>query len=216
MLAVAILFQADPADQALQLFCVIRGDDDEDREAARYVLTRLEPSLAPTLRKMLPFQKDPVVKSAIREAIPQLYGAWGRQLLREGRIEPALPCFAEAAGATDLEKYIRAKVDDAKGFIRRWLPKRMNCFGEIEIDCSNCPGLVKSIWGSFGVWGLAAVLEGSRIEVWEFHYSQILRQMGYEPVVREMLAQEWRLAPAISESERLREEMRRLVESLRR
>lgn len=172
----------DPADRSLQLFEQIRGEDAEAREAARHLLTRLEPSFAPTLRKMAPFQTDSAVRSAIREAVPILFLNWGRELYAGGRIDESLRCFAEAAGAPDVDRYVRAKLDDAKGYIRSWFPRAWSCLGPLGYDCSHCPDLVKSIKGCFGPWGLGAVLEGSREEGAGQHFWAILCQMGDDVV----------------------------------
>jgi hypothetical protein len=186
VLALMCALQADPFEWALELFARIEREDTEDREAARYQLTLMDPSFAPSLRKMAPFQNNPAVKSAIQEAIPQLFHRWGKSLYAEGRVEEALDCFAEAGEAQDVKKDVRAKVDDAKGFLTRWVhqQKVTNCLGpSIGISCSNRPDLVKSIQGTFGPWGMAAVLEGTRESFpTARHYWTILSQMGDEAV----------------------------------
>jgi hypothetical protein len=174
----------DAAEDARALIAVLRGDGDEERETARYRLTLLEPSVAPALRKMRVFQSDPGVKSALREAVPVLYGAWGWRLYREGRVEEALDRFAEAAEAPDPAKYVRAKLDDARGFIIRWMPWRSGCLpGSEHLDCSDNPGLIRSIKGCFGPWGMGAVLEGTRGDrYYGDQFWTILGQMGDEAV----------------------------------
>lgn len=169
-------------DATGDLLAALRGDDDEAREGARYGLTRLDPSAAPALRKMLPFHPD--VRGALEEAIPKLYDAWGWELYRSGKLDEALDCFAEAAGARDVKKYVRDKLSDAQGFIERWMPVRHGCLpGSEHLDCSDCPGLVKSIKGCFGPWGVAVVVHGTRGgNPRDLPYDQLLAQMGDDVV----------------------------------
>jgi hypothetical protein len=173
--------QEDPGEKALELFATLRLEGSEERELARYRLKQLEPSFAPTLRKMKSFQSDSDVKSSIREALPVLYEEWGKRLYAEGRVEEALTQFAEAAEAPDVKKYVRAKVDDAKGFIRSWLP-REHPLGNVLYLSDPYVGLAKSIRGCFGPWGMMAVVEEARACHRGNHYWQILKQMGDDAV----------------------------------